>query len=80
MHVICGEVQEEIAGQLTCGYGLALCEGGEWQECIINNTVTVEETNKNRSLGPPTGLSTDGEEHLTELGYNAGVRQQEKKT
>lgn len=53
-HIACGKVESEVAGQLVCGRGTSVCEGGAWADCVINNAVT---------LAPPPGApgsSTQG--------------------
>ena len=39
VRAVCGRVEFEVAGQITCGYGETTCEDGEWGECIVNNSV-----------------------------------------
>jgi hypothetical protein len=43
MLVSCGRVEIEIAGQKTCGDGLMVCDAGVWGECILNNSVDLDD-------------------------------------
>jgi hypothetical protein len=53
VRAVCGRVELEVAGQITCGYGETVCEAGAWGECIVNNSVTLHPGGDTSTLGPP---------------------------
>lgn len=40
-HLLCSEVVAELEGQKVCGKGFSVCTDGEWDDCILNNAVTL---------------------------------------
>ncbi|MFO0761920.1 MAG: choice-of-anchor L domain-containing protein [Byssovorax sp.] len=39
--IVCGEVESQVGDQTVCGLGYAVCTGGRYDACIINNTISL---------------------------------------
>jgi hypothetical protein len=52
-HLVCGQVESQVASQTVCGMGYSVCEAGIWAPCLINNTAPIEPP---AAPGPPGGV------------------------